>query len=306
MKFLVYVQIIFTTQKIFTHKLKMKAIIEVKGGFGNQLFQFAFSNHLRNLGYDVTISLNHLKTNTPGITKREIIVKPEIFGFKEASYIRVIFYRFLYRLSQSDKLVDFLKKIINNNFEKFSKISEFKNKNKMRMTYFDGYWQEIEILENQKTFIINCLRKDKYLKNSFDKPIKKGSTLLQVRRGDYLDIGEELNSSFYNECLDYCIKNIKNFNYEIFTDDPSWVENQDYFRNAKLIHKPLDSVEEIKKTFDSMINFENYIVGNSTFSLVASILSESKNSKIIIAEPWFKNNQKKIKYKNKWIRIKNS
>ena len=55
-----------------------------------------------------------------------------------------------------------------------------------------------------------------------------------------------------------------------------------------------------------MLNFENYIVGNSTFSLIPAVLSESKESKILVAEPWFRNKNKKLNVPNNWIKINNS
>ena len=38
-----------------------------------------------------------------------------------------------------------------------------------------------------------------------------------------------------------------------------------------------------------MLTYENFIVGNSTFSLVPALLSDAKNKIIIIADPWYRN-----------------
>ena len=46
---------------------KIHVIVEIKGGFGNQLFQFAFANSLRKMGYKVKVKLifmNNLKVIT--------------------------------------------------------------------------------------------------------------------------------------------------------------------------------------------------------------------------------------------------
>ena len=34
-------------------------IVEIKGGFGNQLFQFAFANSLKEMGYNVKVKTNY-------------------------------------------------------------------------------------------------------------------------------------------------------------------------------------------------------------------------------------------------------
>ena len=87
----------------------MKAIIEIKGGFGNQIFQFAFANHLRELGYKVKVSLDHLNSNTPGIIKREIVVSPSTFGFKEAYLFNVKLFRFCTKFQKVKKLLMYIK-----------------------------------------------------------------------------------------------------------------------------------------------------------------------------------------------------
>jgi hypothetical protein len=53
-----------------------------------------------------------------------------------------------------------------------------------------------------------------------------------------------------------------------------------------------------------MLGFENFIVGNSTFSLVAALLSKSNNKKIFVADPWFRNTGLSLNFKNA-IKIKN-
>ena len=39
-----------------------KAIVYLKGGFGNQLFQLSFANYLRSNGVNVKINFNFLET----------------------------------------------------------------------------------------------------------------------------------------------------------------------------------------------------------------------------------------------------
>ena len=54
-----------------------------------------------------------------------------------------------------------------------------------------------------------------------------------------------------------------------------------------------------------MIGYGNYVVGNSTFSLIPAILSEDETTKIVIAEPWFRNKTKDLNFRYKYIKIKN-
>ena len=59
---------------------------------------------------------------------------------------------------------------------------------------------------------------------------------MHVRRGDYIDIGENLNVRFYEEAINLCKSKIDKFSFEVFTDDLKWVTEQNIFKNAKAIH----------------------------------------------------------------------
>ncbi len=91
----------------------------------------------------------------------------------------------------------------------------------------------------------------------------------------------------------------------IFTDDLSWVQNNDIFSFAKNIYGPEDEPDKVIELFSRMIQHKHFIVGNSTFSLLAAALSEQDDSITIIASPWFRHKDKKNLSKENWIQIEN-
>ena len=105
---------------------------------------------------------------------------------------------------------------------------------------------------------------------------------MHVRRGDYLKLNEELKESFYFHAIKAGKEKIeKNFNYTVFTDDYDWVINSNIFTDAKIVYSS-NSIDDTLETFAEMLSYENFIVGNSTFSLVPALLSNSKNKKILL------------------------
>ena len=54
-----------------------------------------------------------------------------------------------------------------------------------------------------------------------------------------------------------------------------------------------------------MINFENYVIGNSTFSLIPAILSKTEKSKLIVSDPRFKHSDSDLKFNEAWTKIQN-
>ena len=62
----------------------MRAVVEIKGGFGNQIFQYAFANYIKNKGYRVTVNIN--KNNIHGI-----YLDSKNFEFKKLACLKLVF-----------------------------------------------------------------------------------------------------------------------------------------------------------------------------------------------------------------------
>ena len=280
----------------------MKAVVEIKGGFGNQIFQYSFANYLKNKGYEVTVNLNKI-IYKPGTQRFPL--NNNNFGFKQTNKFVLILFKFLYSISQKNIFNNSLNKLINKFFIKEYNFENFLNSEKRHLSHFDGYWQNIELLTNQKDYLIESLNKDEVFKNNLSSDIQEGTTLVHVRRGDYVDIGENLNIRFYEEAINLCKSKIEKFSFEVFTDDYKWVSEQNIFKEAKAIHGPKSNIEELMSDITKMFNFQNFIIGNSSFSLIPAIFSNSKNPLIIIADPWMKSQNVDLIFDNSWIKIKN-
>ncbi len=216
------------------------------------------------------------------------------------------FYEYKYkRFATNNRL---LRKILRpqNSFEIFNdnnfNIDKLKTNN-----YFIGYWQSLEYLEENHDYLINALSKNEEIKKGFNANAKKGSTLVHIRRTDYERMGEELDLKYYSTSLKHCKENIEDFNFNIFTDDISWVENQKIFDDANSIHTSSDDPFEVISTFALMLQNENFIIANSTFSLLAAFFGKNDKSKILYPDPWFKSRKynKNIVNRN-WININNN
>ena len=280
----------------------MKAVVEIKGGFGNQIFQYSFANYLKNNGYEVTVNINKIIYK---LGNQRFPLNNNNFGFKQTNQFIVVLFKLLYSISQKNIFNNSLNKLINKIFRKEYNFENFLNSKKRYLNHFDGYWQNIELLINQKEYLIESLKKEDVFKNNLTLDIQEGSTLVHVRRGDYIDFGENLNVRFYEEAINLCKSKIDNFSFEVFTDDFEWVNEQNIFKEAKSIHGPKDNIEELLSDITKMFNFQNFIIGNSTFPLVPAIFSNSQNPLIIIADPWMKNQNIDLNFDNSWIKIKN-
>ncbi len=276
----------------------MKAVVEIKGGFGNQIFQYSFANYLKDEGYEVTVNLNKIIFK-PGTQRFPL--NSNNFGFRQTNQFMVWLLKSLYFVSQKN----IFNRSINKIFRKEYNFESFLKGEGRSLNHFDGYWQNIELIKNQKDYLIESLKKEEVVKNNLSLDTNDGTTLVHVRRGDYVDIGENLDIKFYEEAISLCKSKIDKFTFEVFTDDFEWVSKQNIFKEAKAIHGPKENIEELLFDITKMFNFQNFIVGNSTLPLIPAIFLSSKTSLTIIADPWMKNSSIDLNFEKSWIKIKN-
>ena len=146
-------------------------IVDIKGGFGNQLFQYAFALNLQRQGHRVYAYFSkgykdNEKTNSYS-EKREIIIKSKDFGIKKLN--KTFYY-----------LLELFKKIplINNKFYEIIFEEEYNVNYKFKaVTSLNGFWQDLTIVEN----ILDELKQVFLTKKILSKD-KKNRTLVQVRR----------------------------------------------------------------------------------------------------------------------------
>lgn len=278
--------------------MRKKAIVVVKGGFGNQLFQYCLANHLKKNNFSVKIDTSFFNINDFDTrnTYRHLSFTPKELGFKKANKFSIIIFNFLRKINKFNI--------------KFLTFEYFKGYNHVNLKFkdfnlFDGYWQNKILLDESKDFLIKYLSNKDSFKENISLKDPKFNTLVHVRRDDYIGMSEELTISYYKESISKMNKMVKDFQYDIFTDDKTWVKNNDVFSDAKNIFDQENFGNEPIATFINMIKYKNFILANSTFSLLASYLKDNDDSKIITPTPWFRNIDHPGFLYNNWIAVEN-
>ena len=279
-----------------TNKKQKKAVVIIKGGFGNQLFQFAFANYLKSLNFKVSMNIDFFNNSDPNSTNRNLVILVEYFDLKVTTVFEKIYYKFLKKIISNNS----------NNYMKTFKGYEVNIADTVEINIFDGYWKNLKYLEDQKNYIVDSLKKNKILNESFKNEIKPNSTAIHIRRGDFLKNGWNLDIEFYEESLNYLNENIENFSFDIFTDDPEWVKNQYIFKDVNKIFAQKTNTEiETIETFAKLMNYQNTVIGNSTFSFLSAFIKGSENETVITCDPWYTNSNHPTLAKPGWIKIKN-
>ncbi len=266
-------------------------IINLKGGLGNQMFQYAFGRQLSitkkielkldKTGYDKnkyrSYSLDVFNTQADFATDEEIAKLKYPWGLVSKGW-RWFKFKIL-RLQYIGWFPDMLK--VKDN------------------SYIDGFWQSYKYFDD----IIDVLAKEFSLKIPLEEThselIKQmtstNSVALSVRRTDYLwpqnlrTIGI-CSANYYNKAIDLIASKIKNPYFFIVTDDLDWVKENIDFKGY-----PVFYVSELRK--DNSINYyqemmimskcKHGIIANSSFSWWPALLSINPDKIIIAPNPWF-------------------
>ncbi len=283
-------------------------IINLRGGLGNQLFQYAFA---RSLSYKLNTELfldisyfNHYEQR-----------KHVIFGLNSFNingiigcypYVEETSIGLEYEIKQ--KLTKFVEGDFPKSVGEYGIIKDIEN---IKLpAFFQGYYQfqiknrhECLITENYFKDNINLIHDElQYIKDMtynsqcLIKEIKNyDSIALHIRHGDYEDIPNFglCSVEYYQNAIDMLTSALDNPKFYIFTEDCNWVEEHLKFDVPFKIVKFDASKTIVGRAYGELLNImsscKHFIIANSTFSWWGAFLSKFKSKIIIAPKPWFQN-----------------
>lgn len=266
-------------------------IIQMAGGLGNQMFQYALYLKLKSMGREVKfddvttymlsnarpIQLTVFNAEYPEATKEEIIemtdgslklkdrIRRKIHGrkskeYKEASFnfdpeVFSLEEAYLVGNFQSDKYFKDIDGIIRKAFQ-------------FEAAYFD---------QNMRT-----------LQKSID---RVDAVSIHIRRGDYLAVedvyGDICTDAYYDKAIEYVLKKVPNAIFYLFTNDTAWA---DFFVNAR----PNVDIIVVKGNSEYtgyldmhlMKHCKHNIIANSSFSWWGAWLNENPQKIVVAPDKW--------------------
>ncbi len=269
-------------------------IVRLRGGMGNQMFQYALGRALASK-YNVPLKLDarEYKKNFYSVkrkytldlfdTKAELATKKEIF-------LGQLFY-------------------------KKGKEKHFHFDPKMLLlgpnVWFDGYWQTPKYFNAIETTI----RKDFTFKNPFSSDVKdlmetiknQESVCIHVRRGDYVGNKhhEVVNKEYYDRGLEYLKNKTKIDKIYVFSDDIKWCQENMKFEFPTMFVGEEYAGERAEGHLALMSTCHHFLIPNSSFSWWAAWLAEFNTKIVLVPKQWFTdisiNTEDLIP--NKWIKI---
>lgn len=288
-------------------------IIDIKGGLGNQLFQYALGRNLsllnkQELKFDIShfnkkacarkYSLNNF--NIAG----KIATKAEIAKYTNTPVI----IRYVHKL-----LPYYRRPLINQKGTVFDP-----NILLAKDAYLSGYWQ------SEKYFISNAttIKKDLLLKKNklselrsnqyFKKITDSNAVSVHIRRGDYVTNPKTnkkfgiLPMEYYKKASQHIESKVKTpLHYFVFSDDITWAKKNISFEN-----NPITFVEqETNKDYIDLMLIslcKHNITANSTFSWWGAWLNSNPDKITIAPKQWVVHGNKDVSdlIPRDWIKVR--
>jgi hypothetical protein len=258
-------------------------IVKLKGGMGNQMFQYALGRAM-SLRYNVNLKLDtsFFYLDFKNTTKR--IYSLDLFNIKVKTFKinKVITY-----------IISVFRKIVKNkgvekNFQFDPEVFSWGPN-----VLLDGYWQSPKYFAGYEDII----RKDFTLKNPLPQNIQnlmneiesKDSICIHVRRGDYVGnkYHEVVYIEYYKKAIDY-ISKIKNMEkIYVFSDDIEWCKANMSFEFETMFVGDEYAGSKSEGHLFLMSACKYFIIPNSSFSWWAVWLNTNKDKIVVAPQKWF-------------------
>ena len=289
-------------------------IIEMSGGLGNQMFQYALYKAFEEKEKSVSVDTSFFESGQE-LRKIEILNFPNVsfteekiknvnlirgYGYHD-SFLNKVFYLF----HKGER------KIYEENIDKGYQPEIFDLQN----VYLSGYWQSDLYFRD----VSQKIRKDFFVSDaslwSMSKEFAKmlnqiritESISVHIRRGDYLQenlqkiYGNICTKEYYIKAITFIQEKLDNPVFFLFSDDVNWVRKNIFIEGMIIVNEK----NEWNGFYDLFLmqNCKNHIIANSSFSWWGAWLGQEKNQITISPSRWFNNHLQTDMICREWIKI---
>ncbi|WP_369769537.1 alpha-1,2-fucosyltransferase [Flavobacterium sp. WC2416] len=273
-------------------------LIELQGGLGNQMFQFAFASvFAKKNRCDIKIDKSFFELKDKKVAYTPRFYELAIFNISSNQTTDSVRNRFVH-LSYINKV----KKKLGFNYPKIHQESGFNfQENALSIetpVYVKGYFQSYKYFEGYESLIKKVfsfpvegldITNSKLLSD-----IKNMKTIsIHVRRGDYVqDKKTQLfhgncSLKYYFDAISLLVSKNKDAKLIFFSDDSDWVKEQFQDLSYSKIFIDHNKNENSWKDMFLMSCCTHNIIANSSFSWWAAWLNENINKTVIAPKKWF-------------------
>lgn len=265
-------------------------ITTLKGGLGNQMFQYAVAFANSNEVFIDFTFIDRQSASTSQFTKRDF----ELSLFPNLKY-KILNKRFRYILLSEQRRFKYLRKLLGIRPNLIiQKDHEFITIRKSTFMYFDGYFQSEKYFLQKREQLLKVFKfPDLDIENKkIESKISEcpNSVSLHIRRGDYLKENIKkhhgvLEMDYYNTAIDLLRRQYEGIHFFVFSDDEQFASQT--FGNLTDLTVVKGNNNYSWKDMALMSFCKHHIVANSSFSWWGAWLSTHENNMNIAPKRWF-------------------
>ena len=270
-------------------------VIRLWGGLGNQLFQFIFGECIKlKTGKEVFYEVGWFKNPQPDFLDERSL---ELSKFNlDLPITDSVFFENLRNKKSISRKSFLLRSMIFDYQNSFLPVSENlfnrypQTINLFPRKYFVGYWQDKKYLNSLNYDFIDFIKLKSKHKNIETNPLAQkilnsNSVSLQVRRGDYLNVGALIcDDEYYKRAIDLLNNKVGDFELFIFSDDIEWCKRNISIQDNQSFIEP-----NISNPFTDMYLMslcKHNIIVNSTFGWWGAALNSNPTRITISPKIW--------------------
>lgn len=297
-------------------------IVNITGGLGNQMFQYAFAMSLKERfpDEDVFVDVSHYHTlffkHYKGINLHNGYEIDNVFpnaslpiaGFRQIC--KVSYYIPNYVLSRiGRKLLPQRKtELIPPYSKNYSYVEEAYTPGHR---YYEGFWQCIKNFETIKPHLLHIFahpKPNEYNRSQIEQIRNCNSVGIHVRRGDYLNEPEFRNIcgiEYYKKGIELILSDGKPHIFFVFSNDIQWCKEhlEPLVRGNAIKYVTGNKGKDSCWDMFLMTYCRDLIIANSSFSWWGAFLNKNVN-RVIAPDPWLNRDCEIDNYEKDWIRIK--
>ena len=286
--------------------------MRLKGGLGNQLFQYALGRHL-SLRKNTTLTLDTASYHIDRLR----VYRLDCFQIGATASDRLPFFATDGRAKHFNTIIQALKGIFSKRFQIIKERSFSFDASVLdcsEQAYLDGFWQS----EQYFASIANVIRQDLRLANPLPERLQtlaaqiqsSNAISLHVRRGDY--VSNPVTTAYHGVCSAQWYENaaklmmqkVVNPTFFVFSDDYEWVREHIRLDAPTVFIPPSPDGQECND-LHVMSLCQHNIIANSSFSWWGAWLNPNPNKIVIAPQQWFaagKHDTKDL-IPQSWIRL---
>ena len=279
-------------------------IVKMKGGLGNQMFQYAFAKFLeKELDEEVRLDFHQYKGFTTDSIRKPRLLKYQIsLDFADSNQCGFLFPHKAPSTSFLYKIEVYAEKKLNKKYY-FTKGLIYETPSTLSTRYyFDGYWQShkyVECVQDilNREFVPNY-KLSTTTQNMIEDVSLINSVFVGVRKGDYTKNKAmraswgSFNESYYHTCMNYIKKKVSNPVFIIFSNDVEWCKANLDFTGYNYEYREASEVVDDFEELQIMMACKHSIIVNSTFHWWGAWLHDNPEKIICCPQNWYFNRQK--------------